>query len=145
MGFGFKPCYKWITFNTGGKGNSVGTLLEGVLNLVINGLPSILKAGKSMAGEAFRFKPCYKWITFNTPISSSIIDQCFTKVLNLVINGLPSIPMFGLGLPLDLSRVLNLVINGLPSIQEIVSDGVKVFGFGFKPCYKWITFNTQHY
>ena len=38
---GFKPCYKWITFNTGSEIiKEADTLL--VLNLVINGLPSIL-------------------------------------------------------------------------------------------------------
>ena len=36
----FKPCYKWITFNT---------------NITILELVIILS-----------FKPCYKWITFNT-------------------------------------------------------------------------------
>ena len=36
----FKPCYKWITFNT----------LERVLYYLIQ----------------HSFKPCYKWITFNT-------------------------------------------------------------------------------
>ena len=39
--------------------------------------------------------------------------------------------------------VLNLVISGIPSIlvggiaQEVVQ------GLGFKPCYKWNTFNTN--
>ena len=61
-----------------------------VLNLVINGLPSILKS---------------EWF----------FKEETKKVLNLVINGLPSIlrvckrGWFDLG-------VLNLVINGLPSI-----------------------------
>ena len=38
--------------------------------------------------------------------------------------------------------VLNLVINGLPSIplSELTSD--KLDNASFKPCYKWITFNT---
>ena len=36
----FKPCYKWITFNTGYK--VFVTTHATVLNLVINGLPSIL-------------------------------------------------------------------------------------------------------
>ena len=41
MDYGFKPCYKWITFNTL-KNSSKGELgLHLVLNLVINGLPSI--------------------------------------------------------------------------------------------------------
>ena len=60
----FKPCYKWITFNTF---NIVSdNVLDSVLNLVINGLPSIL---------IVRFKEYW--------------DK--KKVLNLVINGLPSI------------------------------------------------------
>ena len=38
---GFKPYYKWITFNTPG-------------------------AGQTWAQDPQRFKPYYKWITFNT-------------------------------------------------------------------------------
>ena len=37
----FKPCYKWITFNTEFQGYVASVEFE-VLNLVINGLPSIL-------------------------------------------------------------------------------------------------------
>ena len=40
--------------------------------------------------------------------------------------------------------VLNLVINGLPSIPN-KKDGLDTESLvlkGFKPCYKWITFNT---
>ena len=39
---------------------------EGVLNLIINGLPSILlqKLNESIINNGF--KPYYKWITFNT-------------------------------------------------------------------------------
>ena len=38
--FSFKPCYKWITFNI--KVNNFLQVIEDkVLNLVINGLPSI--------------------------------------------------------------------------------------------------------
>ena len=37
-----------------------------VLNLIINGLPSILlKATKLIKNVEFSFKPYYKWITFN--------------------------------------------------------------------------------
>ena len=39
---GFKPCYKWITFNTSPDG------CLAVKKFVVS------------------FKPCYKWITFNT-------------------------------------------------------------------------------
>ena len=37
----FKPCYKWITFNTRRKRKEKWIQLQAVLNLVINGLPSI--------------------------------------------------------------------------------------------------------
>ena len=37
-----------------------------VLNLVINGLPSILLIDHTARPKLKRFKPCYKWITFNT-------------------------------------------------------------------------------
>ena len=39
---GFKPCYKWITFNT-----------------------KVMKDLGFMTNYK-SFKPCYKWITFNT-------------------------------------------------------------------------------
>ena len=62
-----------------------------VLNLVINGIPSIQKDRRWWNEKDINgFKPCYKWNTFNT------ID---TSIINLV-------------------------------------------KFGFKPCYKWNTFNT---
>ena len=62
----FKPCYKWMTFNT-----MMDTMLNHfcfqVLNLVINGWPSILNLNQ-------------------------IVQALFTSgVLNLVINGWPSI------------------------------------------------------
>ena len=38
--------------------------------------------------------------------------------------------------------VLNLVINGLPSIHIKNANGLFYHKIGFKPCYKWITFNT---
>ena len=39
-------------------------------------------------------------------------------------------------------EVLNLVISGIPSIPE-GEDILRVAQiFGFKPCYKWNTFNT---
>ena len=60
---GFKPYYKWITFNTLTK--IPQGLNSAVLNLIINGLPSI---HKYLIGEISEccFKPYYKWITFNT-------------------------------------------------------------------------------
>ena len=64
-----------------------------VLNLVINGLPSILTLGL-------------------------IVGLLVVNVLNLVINGLPSI-LHKCNISVFLSLVLNLVINGLPSIQKL--------------------------
>ena len=64
----FKPCYKWITFNT----NEKDELLQDTVSM--------------------GFKPCYKWITFNTKLHYFVIYfSFFFLVLNLVINGLPSI------------------------------------------------------
>ena len=61
----FKPCYKWNTFNTyEAIQNSVD--YNSVLNLVINGIPSILRESRHKK--------------FNK-----------VRVLNLVINGIPSI------------------------------------------------------
>ena len=39
-------------------------------------------------------------------------------------------------------EVLNLIINGLPSILFVSSYLGVTFEIGFKPYYKWITFNT---
>ena len=86
-----------------------------VLNLVINGLPSILK-------ELHNYNK-------------------IGGVLNLVINGLPSIQIRVSPDMLDRYLVLNLVINGLPSIQKWGVSGIAACN-SFKPCYKWITFNT---
>ena len=62
-----------------------------VLNLVINGWPSILRGSLDYADFQESFKPCYKWMTFNTPYLSSVAIGHSLKVLNLVINGWPSI------------------------------------------------------
>ena len=52
----FKPCYKWITFNTLDGGEENPDDMSGVLNLVINGLPSILKlATKTMTVYITKF------------------------------------------------------------------------------------------
>ena len=61
-----------------------------VLNLVINGIPSIL-------------------------IARSTASPLYEVVLNLVINGIPSILKQAVE-NLSISAVLNLVINGIPSI-----------------------------
>ena len=63
-----------------------------VLNLIINGLPSI--RNKGIHGKQSRrcFKPYYKWITFNT-LALKNGGFSLSPVLNLIINGLPSIPL----------------------------------------------------
>ena len=64
------------------------------------------------------------------------------SVLNLVISGIPSI-LCQIYLPaFYLLVVLNLVISGIPSILAGFCFGFR-FATGFKPCYKWNTFNTR--
>ena len=87
-----------------------------VLNLIINGLPSIPNSILYMDSCISSFKPYYKWITFNTIyVSNTYLDK------------------FG---------VLNLIINGLPSIQKTHFMFDRDYTKSFKPYYKWITFNT---
>ena len=62
---GFKPCYKWNTFNTQKTKKELNSCIF-VLNLVINGIPSILMDKLAKPGGEVSFKPCYKWNTFNT-------------------------------------------------------------------------------
>ena len=83
----FKPCYKWNTFNTEDRELLVKRLK--VLNLIINGIPSILKEVFMYSVVIECFKPYYKWNTFNT--ICQICWRCCTCVLNLIINGIPSI------------------------------------------------------
>ena len=66
---GFKPCYKWIPFNTMAKETEFKYSPVEVLNLVINGYPSIQNSDVRYVWvlfPIFSFKPCYKWIPFNT-------------------------------------------------------------------------------
>ena len=80
-----------MTFNT--KMKSINLGLVKVLNLVINGWPSI--------PEGYDY---------------SDADR-FYEVLNLVINGWPSIHhVMGVNQLDEIHNVLNLVINGWPSI-----------------------------
>ena len=61
----FKPYYKWNTFNTLYSASWWDGALV-VLNLIINGIPSILR--------------------------KLVFINCIFTVLNLIINGIPSIP-----------------------------------------------------
>ena len=87
---GFKPYYKWNTFNTKNY-QYIKRAYRIVLNLIINGIPSIHY--KNRKGELIMeksFKPYYKWNTFNTDDRRD--DRRYDdRVLNLIINGIPSI------------------------------------------------------
>ena len=125
-----------------------------VLNLIINGLPSILTTLSPQSTLPLNcFKPYYKWITFNTKLPDSIINSVqylsfkpyykwitfntqkmfedysilYFLVLNLIINGLPSILPFSNGYVglFKTNSVLNLIINGLPSILSIKLESCK--------------------
>ena len=114
----FKPCYKWNTFNTRvnvdgdfyGEGvlnlviSGIPSILldkmqviylqnTSVLNLVISGIPSILQMTGVFCITCFSFKPCYKWNTFNTLLKEALVLKKKWR---------------------------------------------------FKPCYKWNTFNTDN-
>ena len=65
-----------------------------VLNLIINGIPSIHYISQWAYDQCSGFKPYYKWNTFNTNVNK-VTSNCSLEVLNLIINGIPSIPMHG--------------------------------------------------
>ena len=73
----FKPCYKWNTFNTVG-GDLYEKRFTKVLNLIINGIPSIqnlyIHCGQMII---LGFKPCYKWTAFNTEKEGYIVNVFF--------------------------------------------------------------------
>ena len=113
----FKPCSNWNTFNTLSD-KKIDLLIKiKVLNLVINGIPSIQKGQMLATMKMVSFKPCYKWNTFNT-VGGDLYEKRFTKVLNLII-------------------------NGIPSIQNLYIHCGQMIILGFKPCYKWTAFNTE--
>ena len=72
---GFKPYYKWITFNTWERLGIEPVYLNEVLNLIINGLPSIHLCLDNQMKVAQSFKPYYKWITFNTIIKDVLKNE----------------------------------------------------------------------
>ena len=78
--FSFKPCYKWITFNIE-YDIAVSIKNTEVLNLVINGLPSILyNSFRDKTPISQRFKPCYKWITFNIICTSRCRRSYYMRI-----------------------------------------------------------------
>ena len=66
----FKPYYKWNTFNTCSMW--IRELASIVLNLIINGIPSIQVINNVRNVVFGCFKPYYKWNTFNTWVSQYI-------------------------------------------------------------------------
>ena len=113
----FKPYYKWITFNTLQDVINLLPQLE-VLNLIINGLPSILDADASNPG----------------------VPEI--EVLNLIINGLPSILLLKIVSFIIVKfcfkpyyKWITFNTNKREEIWEYIKSS-------FKPYYKWITFNT---
>ena len=55
---------------------SLSKFLISVLNLIINGLPSIPYCdSKILEVDPFSFKPYYKWITFNTKDIQEMFDR----------------------------------------------------------------------
>ena len=109
---GFKPYYNWNTFNTKQHNRTIPLII--VLNLIITGIPSILKN-----------------INF-------YLDK--KGVLNLIITGIPSILKPNI-LFNQAIQVLNLIITGIPSILSDKVSFQDIFA-SFKPYYNWNTFNT---
>ena len=67
-----------MTFNTKKKNTAPKDSILYVLNLVINGWPSILiDYIQNSKSENLSFKPCYKWMTFNTAYEKGEdLDTC---------------------------------------------------------------------
>ena len=61
-----------------------------VLNLIITGIPSILKTLTVQTLYLLCFKPYYNWNTFNTYRGTTFNTGRY-GVLNLIITGIPSI------------------------------------------------------
>ena len=91
---------------------------EGVLNLIINGIPSILKSKEEVEKEGL------------------------TYVLNLIINGIPSIPKKAHIHSEKCRRSFKPYYkwNTFNTIGEV--NETYILKGSFKPYYKWNTFNT---
>ena len=88
-----------------------------VLNLIINGIPSIQKDMKNLMKRSrkWSFKPYYKWNTFNT--------------FDIALHKKMQIHRFK---PYYKWNTFNTVSGGC----------IRHLGMSFKPYYKWNTFNT---
>ena len=93
--------------------------VNNVLNLIINGLPSILMSSLKNIGSCIHcFKPYYKWITFNTEKKQKELQERENESFKPYYKWIT----FNTGDKLKARNlyaeaVLNLIINGLPSIQ----------------------------
>ena len=96
--------------------SSYSFILTSVLNLVINGIPSIQFIIIYTHFLSFCFKPCYKWNTFNT----------------LEIRKAYFLEAFGFK-PCYKWNTFNTIKIRVCNLASFCS---------FKPCYKWNTFNT---
>ena len=92
IGFtGFKPYYKWNTFNTLHKFITKCHYVCSFKPYYKWNTFNTRSDGKSLLDYFYQsFKPYYKWNTFNTFDEVGDLAVCF-KVLNLIINGIPSI------------------------------------------------------
>ena len=92
IGWGFKPYYKWITFNTSAKYKFEFAHPNLCFKPYYKWITfnTVCIRDKKEIEEKVSFKPYYKWITFNT-INDVELEDGLQKVLNLIINGLPSI------------------------------------------------------
>ena len=143
----------------------VGNKLIKVLNLIINGIPSILEDFGKVLTENLEV---LNLIINGIPSIHYIQDKVVNRkiVLNLIINGIPSILYESIfirwryisfkpyykwntfntanpgSIPGKAFYVLNLIINGIPSIPYDIQEG-NFDRIGFKPYYKWNTFNTK--
>ena len=81
---GFKPYYNWNTFNTF-EMVTAPFVFNGVLNLIITGIPSILYINIILLLKKYSFKPYYNWNTFNTLITCQFenkVSLCFKPYYN---------------------------------------------------------------
>ena len=87
-----------------------------VLNLIINGIPSIPSFDEVGDKALCCFKPYYKWNTFNTVIVEFVgaMGRSFKPYYKW--NTFNTHILFKTSLDLVV-RVLNLIINGIPSIR----------------------------
>ena len=89
-----------------------------VLNLIINGIPSILKeVWETMKSTAAVLNLIINGIPSIQSDSEYVSNLIINGVLNLIINGIPSILSEGSTGDFKNCEVLNLIINGIPSIQ----------------------------